>query len=399
MKTLDFRLYKNNLFIFFLVIAFILCSGHALITIDLKIRNLNFLFALVFSIQMIYVIYNNKLSLLTLLPILFVIMIFFTAYVNNESLISYLMIFSIITFSFGIVTKYEFKKFVDIFLKIMTVISCIAIIGYLLLQYTTLMDYLPKIQNRNGIIYGVGIIFNYIPVIKERNCGIFWEPGLFASFLIFSIIFELIFKTEKESYFRLIIFSISIFTANSSAGFLLWIFCVFLYLVSRAKKKFKNPVLYVLSIIGFCICVLLVLNLDQIILKTNLSNNPYFQKLLSDNIESSSRMNAFWYNLKLFFQHPFFGIGITNYSYEVQYVADTSTSTYFLSVFGILGSIYTISFVYGILKVEEENILTKLILILIILFILNKEPHINILFSWCFLFYLLKNTLIKKDNL
>ena len=308
------------------------------------------------------------------------------------------LVFSVFL-AYGTVLLFEFDDFVNVFIKLMIIVTIISIIGYILVNNTHILSALfPTFINRNGVVYKIGFIFNYITIIPERNCAIFWEPGMFACFLIIAMIFEIILK-DKTNYIHLFIFSIGIFTANSSAGFVLWILCMVLFILNLADiKQINNPVIFLCMIVVFSIGIIAILNLDKIILSTELSKNEYFIKLLSQNINDSTRNNAIRYNLKTFFESPFVGIGATQYYQSVKYVADTSTSTFFMSVFGFGGLFYTLFYIYGILKINGINIFSKICLLAIIISILNTEPQMNNIFIWCFLFYLLKKDSSNKKS-
>ena len=52
-----------------------------------------------------------------------------------------------------------------------------------------------------------------------------------------------------------------------------------------------------------------------------------------------------------------------------------------LSIFGILGSLYTLFIVYGIFSQKQMNVFVKLLFFFVLVAIVNKEPHINIMFT------------------
>lgn len=76
-------------------------------------------------------------------------------------------------------------------------ITAISLVGYYLVNYTTLLSGLPRMINSNESEYTVGYIFNYITRMPERNCGVFWEPGVFASFLCTAMLYEILFSSQK----------------------------------------------------------------------------------------------------------------------------------------------------------------------------------------------------------
>ena len=87
---------------------------------------------------------------------------------------------------------------------------------------------------------------------------------------------------------------------------------------------------------------------------------------------------------------------------NIKFVADTSTSTYLLSAFGVLGAFYTIAIIYGILRQKNVGIISKILILIIALLIVNKEPHLQNVFTWILIFYLVggasQNDLYDKEE-
>ncbi|WP_128124369.1 hypothetical protein [Exiguobacterium sp. AM39-5BH] len=115
-------------------------------------------------------------------------------------------------------------------------------------------------------------------------------------------------------------------------------------------------------------------------------------KLIGSNLMEQSRLSAPFHNFEMFLKSPFFGNSIEVVFDNIDFVADTSTSSFALSVFGIFGVQYTLFWIYGLTKKSEiliaDSIPVKFMILLVFLIILNKEPHLGILFSWCIMFYL-----------
>lgn len=387
----------NKVFLIICVVSIILNSGHALINIIPQLRYLTLIFSILFSIPIIVIYSKKKLDIFLSSYLILVLMVVLTLLFSGiDNLTYYIMLISTFTFSFGIVLFYDFNDFINIFLKIMVLVSIISLIGYFLVNNTDILNILPLYKNNNDVEYRIGLIFNYITIIPKRNCGIFWEPGLFATYLIMALISELIFKEEKISNFRIILFSICILTTNSSAGYVLLTLVFMIILFNRNKRDITNKLYYIIATFLFIIGILIILNYSNIIESTNLHKNEIFSKLISSNLDESTRYLAISHNLDKFMEKPIFGNGINKALETVRYVSDTSTSTFLLNIFGILGIQYTIYVIYGILKLNKKTIYSKFILILILLSIINKEPHEGIVFTWCIIFYLLKESKVNK---
>jgi hypothetical protein len=56
---------------------------------------------------------------------------------------------------------------------VITVTTVIALICYILLQTTDVLADLPALKNGNDVQYRFALIYNFIEIIPERNCGMF----------------------------------------------------------------------------------------------------------------------------------------------------------------------------------------------------------------------------------
>jgi len=89
---------------------------------------------------------------------------------------------------------------------------------------------LPLVTNINNVNYYNGFIaFAFAGYGVDRNTGIFWEPGIFSSFLILALVFVILDSPVKRKRFSVaidvILFAIGIVTTNSTAGYLLFFLC------------------------------------------------------------------------------------------------------------------------------------------------------------------------------
>ena len=157
-----------------------------------------------------------------------------------------------------------------------------------------------------------------------------------------------------------------------------------------------------LAIIVVIAIAIVAFNIDNIILNTSLAQNKYLIKLTSDRMNQSSRITSIYHNLSIFRKRVLFGAGINSVLNQMSSWADISTSTYMLSIFGVMGSLYTLFIIYGIFSQKNINIFVKLFFFFILISIVNKEPHINIMFTWIIILGMLsdKNAIcIKKEGL
>lgn len=389
---------KSLLIALFWAIFVYLYSGSPYTTINTDLSMLTVLIA--FAILPIMLFFRREKNGKLLLALLLISIMILISMISHSEFYSraYWRLLAVVIIVSYLIEKYGFRNIVKVYLDIMFFVSIISLIGYLLLNFTSLLNNLPSVTNINGVEYGVGIIFNYIKALPERNCGIFWEPGIFASYLALAIAFESIINSNSISWFRVLVFVVSIITTTSSAGYVLLIFSLGIVLLRGSKLSGYKKMLAIIVVIGIAI---VAFNIDNIILNTSLAQNKYLIKLTSDRMNQSSRITSIYHNLSIFRKRVLFGAGINSVLNQMSSWADISTSTYMLSIFGVMGSLYTLFIIYGIFSQKNINIFVKLFFFFILISIVNKEPHINIMFTWIIILGMLsdKNAIcIKKKD-
>ncbi|MDP5274735.1 hypothetical protein [Chengkuizengella axinellae] len=302
----------------------------------------------------------------------------------------------ILTFAFCLARLIKFEDFIKYFTLSMKCIVIISLIIYIWINYLNLPFNLPVVYNINGAAYYNGIFFFVFVFSTLRNTGVFWEPGLFASFIIISMIFEISFK-KNISYFNLLILFLGLLSTQSTAGY--FFLPMILLLLLNKNAKFGRS--YFFSALFIIIALLAYINMGNILHYLWTLNPDVFGKIINQEGSYVDRLDSPITNLSIFLSYPIFGAGIGNINYIYGGLTDiyqTSTSTYFLAAFGFWGVLYTLFWVYGIMKLRNQNNLSKIIIISIFLMILNKEPHTSIVVTYCIMFFFLKEAFISKSN-
>ena len=391
------KIRKSILKDIFVLFAILLNSGHAFQTIFPNVSYLIPIGCFVLILDTVRDISRNKLSN-RYIPIIYtVIFTLLTMIIHLSSgTYHYTQFLLMITFAFMVTTSYpDYTKLISVFCKMMVAVSFVAIIAYAVLNYGGGLGFLPVYKSYTNFEYGVAGIFNYIVMYPERNCGMFWEPGLFATYLSLAMIFEFLY-IEKPRIPVVIIYVLGFITANSSAGFVLMALLFILFIVRNRASESTGLFKQIISFALFFAAIIVVLNIDTILSIGPLSGNDYVEKLMVDNLTTSTRFLAFGHNFSQFLSEPIFGVGFVKALREIRYVADNNTSLYILSVFGLPGIMYTIAWFIGIFALKQFNLYTRITLLVISFVIVNKEPHIQILLTWVVLFYLLSK---KNSNI
>lgn len=367
-------------------------SGSAISTANNRIG-----FALmIVSICAIFLMYAKiktsfKVNYFNLYFALMVIMVINSLVVNGnfrfiENNIRYLVI---LLFSFMFVKYVKLETFVYYYTKIMTFLVIISLIPFYLVNtfQVDLVKYMPIFENINGVQYYNGIFFHFYTYSTRRNMGIFWEPSIYSSFIIMAMLFEISYKKPSKS--RLIILLLGLLSTGSTGGFFLIPF-IAMVLLFRKSNTLKSIViqtgLLFSSLWSF-------VNMERIFAFLAEKNPLVFGKLVRENSASLfDRVNSPTANIELFLDNPIFGQGLGKVDelYSGYLISQTSTSTYYLAAFGIFGIIYTATIIYGAYRRKQLNLTTRILIAIILILIVNKEPHARLVLTHIFIFYLIK---------
>ncbi|MCR5185114.1 MAG: O-antigen ligase family protein [Bacilli bacterium] len=295
-----------------------------------------------------------------------------------------------------------FDRFKIIFCNIIFVLSIISVLVYLI--YTLI----PSIigfsfigDNSNTFENVMFVAFHAIH--NNRTQSIFWEPGVFASFLLIALAFELLFSS-KTKISHVIVYLVALVFTFSTAGYLLTILVLVPAIIDRVKhEKLKSalqlsfiPVFFGAILIVFLFSGDLAKYLPDVFSKIAQKENSFTSRLYSPKI-----------NIDIFLQKPFFGWGIhganakyveiaTSGEYTNLIDAQTTTSVSLLARFGIFGAIFTLMLIAGIVLYDKAGHLSVVSFMLLMLIIVNKEPHSNMLLSWAIPFYFVYETFDAK---
>jgi len=200
---------------------------------------------------------------------------------------------------------------------------------------------LPVRLAENTTTYSVAYLGNYVrdshALFSYKNCGIFWEHGMYQIYLNLMIIFFL-YSLEGKRIRKYIIayLVILVLTTSSTTGYLLCPILIVLYLFSRKEISIK----YLLPIVVALIAV--VYSLPLIV--SNVSDK------LSRGNSYLYRMNDLSLGFKVFLEKPIIGHGIVNEAYSNAFLRVNNTirgnSNGLINIlinFGLIGiAIYTI---------------------------------------------------------
>lgn len=170
-----------------------------------------------------------------------------------------------------IIKSIDFDIFAYWYVRIMMYMTIISFAALLFIKVFG-TNYFPIFTNYNGVNYYNGYVFFFMydyQEVLDRCMGIFWEPGVFASYLIFAIILENYFiKEEKRETFKsTIILSIGILLTQSSAGIMLLVIVLCSMLIKNNNRN-KIIILCILSLI-LLTCFIFRKEIEYFLLNSN----------------------------------------------------------------------------------------------------------------------------------
>lgn len=218
----------------------------------------------------------------------------------------------IVLFGTFFIAYYVRERFVKIFVNVIFYISVFSLFFYLLSCIPAIRSffiyeitpYFESLNSRDAIVEGGGVnmlIYNFqVSDLPEgtnfmRNCGPFWEPGMFAVYISIALFFNLFvypFRGVKGN----IILIISLITTFSTGGYLCGIFVLFIYILNNKKGASK-----LVGVICFMVVFFFVMKLDFVGLKIS-------EQLDSAEIGSGrTRFGAFISQIALIKSSPLIG--------------------------------------------------------------------------------------------
>lgn len=212
-------------------------------------------------------------------------------------------------------------KFVSIFTNIIFFISLYSLVIYLLCFIPGIESYLyslgqkfPSLNYESAVFNGGGtniIIYNFQSAfISEiigfrRNCGPFWEPGMFAFFINIALFFEIFFYRHRGHLFRIIIYITALVSSFSTGGYVAGLFLMVLY----AMRHRSSVLTWVIFIPIMVVAIFQIFNLEYV--GDKIDNQYNTAQYGSDD----SRFGAFITQVKMIENSPIIGgEEISNYA-------------------------------------------------------------------------------------
>lgn len=179
-----------------------------------------------------------------------------------------------------------YDKFAYLYLKWMLVISKISLFFWVcslcnwLRANSPIVAFFSRLHNQpNGYL----LINTFHPVVYYRNCGIFWEPGAFAGYLILAMLFLFLYLPKDQSGRKMksgVLLMITLGSTLSTTGFIAFFCFTVAYIVIRFKGRIVAMSAMLIIVLGLTIPVFY--------------NVDFMSDKISREIEVVDNSNRYW---------------------------------------------------------------------------------------------------------
>lgn len=373
---------KENIFCVFMLVfltsSFTICNDiwSSAITI-----------ALWLAVLCILLLHSHKVGKKNfLITVFFIACMGLSTILNGENIRTYV----VVSFSFIVILIFTsqicLNQFIYTYIYVIKILCIISLVGYVaFLAIPSLHNYFVT-TNNVGAHYSNLIL--YVDTIKNnRNYGMFWEPGAFATFINLALLFEVM--KEQFNVKNILIFSVTLITTYSTTGYIGFIFIMILiYTKKNLDKNYK--ILLVLCTMAVILAIYFNPKLNALLFGSSLSNgqSTVFGKIFSfynktnNTVMTSAdvRYNSIFEVLKAFFEKPLIGYGYKGLSERVYSFTGGMNTCTVINWFATYGVIYGCIATWGMILFAKKlgsTSLAKIVIFIAIFIITMSENYVQ----------------------
>ena len=279
------------------------------------------------------------------------------------------------------------------FVAAMVFLGATSLVGYVFVALDSFPP-LPSMAAENGkTVYLNGLVFCIDTILNRgRSVGIFWEPSIMAGYLNVALFLVLVMDIKCSRIGRVILL-LALFATMSSGGLVGFLFVIAAFVYKRNGNTLPSLAL-VLAVVLF---LLFYDQIEQFLLGVNYE---FFYKFFGGSASGTTqtRLDSPLINLQIWALSPLFGSGLDGASAlystmrldsTVTNMAQTSTMAVYLASFGVLGVIYTVSWIRAFTRLKTLPFASRLLGLALLVLVLNEVPCTQFIALYILLFSLL----------
>ena len=276
----------------------------------------------------------------------------------------------------------EVAKIYVVIIAVLAVYSVLTTYGLRLIPDSGLLS-VPVFSNTNNVeFYNFGLAFVSQSYVKNRNFGIFREPGVYQYFLLLALFlnnFTVDWQKTSRCWLVNNILAVTMLTTMATGGFVeLGILAVILFF--RKKLYRSRTVCFVVAagfIIGLIGVGMIIRQKGQLYWELY---GMFVSKFLPGEESGIDRLNSILTNAMYFLRNPLAGELVSEVLYSVQ--NNTSSTTILFAILGLLGGSLNIAAWFALVWKKEQGIATNLGLLLVLFMSFNTQNLVADVFFW-----------------
>lgn len=285
--------------------------------------------------------------------------IFFTFFTDISTVSRYFIIMLSVLGVYSLLTTYVLRNLADA--------------GLLPVQIITRYDGLT--------FYNFGLSFVPVWYVKNRNWGIFREPGVYQYFLMLAIYlnnYHVQWKKPRTVWVFNVILMVTMVSTFATGGVIaLFLFIVVLFLDKKyyATRQGRRIALACAGV-GLLAVAFIIFQHGALYHELYLMLHKFVEG--GDSIVD--RVGSPIANLNFFLYSPLFGVDISTVLYAI--MNNTSSSTILFAVYGLLGGIFHIASWFALVWKKERSVIGNLALLAILAMTFNTQNLITNPYFW-----------------
>ncbi len=296
---------------------------------------------------------------------------------------------------FSILICLFFAVFLTYFISYQEVAKYYVIIMTVLGMYSVIAAYFLRIPVDRGLIsvptfvnakdflfHNFGLAFVSDSYVKERNFGIFREPGVYQYFILLALFLNTYIAQWKKQGTMWIINAVlaAVMLTTLATGGMIEL-ALFAMVVFIDKKLYKHKIAWIAVV---CVLAVLAIAIAVIIID---KDTVYYTlrwmittKLTGQTDSSQDRINAILTDIDFFLHNPILGSTISEVLHAVEH--NTSSTLILYAIFGVVGGTLNVA-AWGALVWDKERKLWANLALLVILFMsFNTQNLVADVFFW-----------------
>lgn len=261
--------------------------------------------------------------------------------------------------------------------------------------YSVLATYILRMLPDNGI-FSVPVFYNSKDVmfhnfglayvsdsyVKNRNFGIFREPGVYQYFIILALFlnnYKVRWHSQKPLWLVNVLLAVTMLTTFATGGVAELGLLVVVVFFDKKLYRDKRALWLAIGLVAAVILALVVIVIQKGAIYWELYGMIVYK--FSPEAESSSeRLEAVLMNLELFRQNPLVGRSVSQVLHSVS--NNTSSTLVMFAMFGILGGLLHVVSWVALVWQKERKLWVNLSLLTLLLLSFNTQNLTADVFLW-----------------